>query len=220
MEDIHFLFDAIVAAYGKPNFPALRSLVLSFLSACYALKESIKQKSHHQTLQPILGAWWADRLKELDAKNELLHAFERYMNTEKHGGALAGQHATIDISPATLITSLIVREFPLQADPNTLHISAEGAFMTAYKDTPMERRFPVGVHEARYEVVVDNPPTSHLGKPIADLTLLMMLQIIKDYYANLLFAAVCLVEEGPKSSPAIAFEGDANMAVAQGQEKV
>ena len=161
MEDIHFLFDAVVQVYGNPNFPALRSLVLSFLSACYSLKESLKKKSQRPELKSTLGDWWTDRAEECDAKNELLHQFERYMNTEKHGGATAGQKSKISLEPTALMTTLIIREHPVQADPKTLQVSAEGAFMTAFKDTPMERRFPVGLHEARYELTVENPPGAH-----------------------------------------------------------
>lgn len=196
MEDVHYLFDAIVVAYGKPNFPALRALILSFLSACYALQESLEGKCNRPTLKSTLGNWWAERLKEMKSKGELLHVFERYMNSEKHDQPFMGAHA-IELSPTACMTELVVSHLPLNANPNSIQISAEGVFVTVYEGTPMERRFPVGVLEARYEVNVDNPPASHLGKPIHGLTLLMMIETIRDYYANLLFNATCLIGEGP-----------------------
>jgi hypothetical protein len=194
LEDIHFLFDAVSQAYGSPNFPAVRALILSFLSACYSLKESLKKKSQNQ-LSDKLSLWWKKREYELSSQNDLLHQFERFMNTEKHGGALAGQMSDIDLEATALITTLIVREFSGFADPKTLTISAEGAFMTAFAGTPMERRFPVGLHEAKYEITVSNAPQMHLGKSISGASLLQMLKIIRDYYANLVFDAKCLLAE-------------------------
>jgi hypothetical protein len=197
MEDIHFLFDAIVDAYGKPNFPALRSLIVSFMSACYALKESLKTKAKDAKLQPMLGIWWDARRREMDAPGELLHLFERYMHTEKHGGALARQISSMDLSPVAAISELVVTSFPPGADPGTLKLSSEGAFVIAHSGTPMERRLPVGVHQAKYEVVVNDPPTLHLGTPLLSLALPYLLQVIRDYYANLLFDAGHLIGEGP-----------------------
>jgi hypothetical protein len=212
MEDVHFLFDALIEAYGKPNFPAFRSLVLSFLSACYALKESLRTKSKNKAFKSALGSWWNDRARDLNRKNELLHSFEQFMNNEKHGGALANQHSKIYLSPRAYISELIITHAPVGVDISTLNISAEGAFAWAFRGSAMERRFPVGIHTARYEVSVDNPPSSHLGHSIAGASLLNMLQLIRDYYANLLFSAVSLLGEDHKL-PTIKFEGDANMGI-------
>lgn len=212
LEDIHFLFDAVSQSYGSPNFPAVRSLILSFLSACYSLKESMKKKCLNQ-LSQSLADWWKEHERDLSSKDELLHQFERFMNTEKHGGALAGQLSEIDLEATALVSGIIVREYPLFADPQTLHISAEGAFMTAFRGTPMERRYPVGLHEAKYEVTVSNPPQTHLGQIISGTSLLQMLQLIRDYYANLVFDARCLIGEDPTSQPAMSFTEDARMHV-------
>lgn len=195
LEDANFLLDAIVATYGTPNFPAVRALIHSFLAACYSLKESITNKCESPELSPTLGEWWGDQNKHLERKNELLKVFETFMHTEKHGGPIAGQHSSLQIRPRALIRSLRIKEYPLQVDINTLVVSAEGAFATGFKDTPFERRFPVGVHHANYEIIVINAPTRHLGRDITGASLLDMLSLINKYYSILLFEARRLTGE-------------------------
>ena len=199
LEDLQFIFDSVVSHYGKPNFPATRAIVLSFLSSCYSLRESLKIKIKKLN-NDELSAWWKDRQKELSKKGELLFSFEQLMNNEKHGGPLANQHSNIFLIPQAYKSGLIVTNHPIDADPRTLHDSAEGAFMIAYIGTPKERRFPVGLHEARYEVIVENTPTKHLGIELNNKSMLGLLSLIKDYYENLVFKAELIIGERKKQS--------------------
>lgn len=137
---------------------------------------------------PVLGEWWQARRKEIYAKNELLHSFSVYMNTEKHGGAVARQHSGLEISAVAIVSELKLDRLPLNASPETLEISAEGMFVTVDLGTPLQRRVPVGVHNAKYEIVLHNAPDKHLGAPFSG-TFLTSLRAIRDYYAQLLFEA-------------------------------
>jgi|AntRauTorckE5430_2_1112549.scaffolds.fasta_scaffold11436_2 hypothetical protein len=213
LEDLQFIFDSVLSHYGKPNFPAARAIILSYLSSCYSLRESLKTKI--KKLDNFdLSSWWIDRQKELSKKGELLFSFEQLMNNEKHGGPLANQHSVISLVPRAYKSGLVVISHPIDADPRTLHNSAEGAFMTAYAGTPKERRFPVGLHEARYEIIVENPPNKHLGVELTDNSLLGLLSLIKDYYENLVFESELIIgERKNNSSPAILFDGNASMSV-------
>ena len=111
------------------------------------------------------------------------------MNTEKHGGASAGQLSSIRLEAVSYITTLIVTHHHPHANPQSMTISSEGAFMTAYQNTPMERRFPVGIHEAVYEIKVTGSPNKHLGQDINGASLLEQLSLIRNYYQQLLFDA-------------------------------
>jgi len=203
LEDMYFLLDAIVELYGSPNFPALRSLALSFLSAAYALRESLKAKAESKRYQGILGAWWKQRKTELDAKNGLLHSLERFMNAEKHGGK---HHSPVDLVPNSELMSLVIEELPPNADPSTLTISDEGAFAFIDLHTPRERRVSIGIHEARYEIALQSAPQQHLGQPILGASFLELLQMVMEYYALLVFDARQLVGDLPPATPAT-FQG-------------
>ncbi len=72
----------------------------------------------------------------------------------------------------------------------------------------------MGIHEAKYEITVLNPPKTHLGKTISGALLLQMLQLIRDYYANLLFEArYCIGEGHSPQSAGVNFTEDASMRV-------
>lgn len=214
LEDMHFTFDALVESYGRPNFPATRSLALSFLSSCYSLKESLSKKVKNTTLKSKLENWWKQKKAEQDSRNEMLSEFHIFMNTEKHGGAASGQVSKIKFEPQSFMTSLIIVNHHPHADPKTMRLSAEGAFMTAYANTPNERRFPVGIHEARYEIKVANAPKSHLGQNIENATFLEMMALIRNYYMQLLFEAEMeLGERNLANTPSINFSGTQFMEV-------
>lgn len=198
LEDIHFIFDVLEDIYGLPNFPAVKALTLSFLSACYSLKGSLDTIITKTSLNEKLGKWWADRRKEQDKKGELLMSFNIFMNNEKHGGALSGQIAPIDIEPNSQIKSLIIQAYHPASDLQSLYLSAEGAFTLAFPNSPKERRFPVGIHEAIYEVHVISPPSKHLGIDITGISFFEMMKLIKKYYEDILFEAEQLIGERPK----------------------
>lgn len=187
MEDIHFLFDGIVSFYGNPNFPTLRSMILSFLSACYSLRKSFETKVK---IMPELLDWWDTKKIELDNKSELLKQFEVFMNNEKHGGPMSRQFSKIELRPACRMTSFSITHFPSIADPSSIILSAEGAFAIAFKGTHMERRVPVGMHDAQYEVIIENPPKYHLGELIEGQSVLTILSHVREYYAKLVFEAL------------------------------
>lgn len=214
LEDIHFIFDSLLSSYGKPNFPATRAIALSFLSACYSLKESLNKKIKGTSLKKELGKWWGERLKEQNMKKELLNSFHIFMNTEKHGGASAGQISEIELHPVAHMTGLIITNHHIHANPDTLEMSAQGAFMTAYENTPNERRFPVGIHDAVYEIRVKNAPKKHLGKEIENATFLDMMTLTRNYYMKILFEAESILgARNNNSSPAILFEGNTSMSI-------
>lgn len=214
LEDMHFIFDSLLSSYGKPNFPATRATALSFLSACYSIKESLNKKIKGTSLKTKLDKWWNERIKEQNLKNELLNSFHIYMNTEKHGGASAGQISEIELHPVAHMTGLIITNHHIHANPKTLEMSAQGAFMTAYENTINERRFPVGIHDAVYEIRVKNAPIKHLGKKIENATFLDMMTLIRNYYMNILFEAESILgERKNNSSPAIFFDNNASMSV-------
>ena len=216
LEDIHFVYDSLLSLYGRPNFPAIRAMTLSFLSACYSLKESMNKKINGTSLKEKLEDWWKLKLKEQSKRNDVLNSFHVFMNTEKHGGASTGQISDIVIEPVARMTSLIVTNHHIHADPKSLEMSAQGAFMTAYKNTPQERRFPVGLHEAVYEIRVKNAPKEHIGHNVQNATFLDFMTIIRNYYMSLLFEAETLIEERNNNSiPAMLFDGDASMHVQQ-----
>jgi hypothetical protein len=194
LEDMYFLLDAVDGMYGSPNFPALRSLTLSFLSAAYALRENLKRKAESVRHEGSLGGWWKLRKKELDEPNELLKSLEIFMNTEKHGGR---QRSKIDLVPAAQIGSLIIEQIPPNADVSTLTLSAEGAFAVIGLNTSRERRVPVGLHEARYEIQLQSLPDQHLGKSISATSFIETLHLVMEYYALLVFQARELLGEIP-----------------------
>ena len=106
------------------------------------------------------------------------------------------------------MTTLIVTHHHPHADPQTLTMSSEGAFMTAYKETPMERRFPVGIHEAKYEIRVSGAPKIHLNENIEGATFLDQMTMIRNYYMQVLFDAEKLVgSRQTGNNPAIQFSG-------------
>jgi hypothetical protein len=209
MEDIHCLFGALAATYGKPNFPVFRALLLSFLSACYSLKESIKKKANLPNSDTRFEHWWLERNKEISATGSLLQCYEQFMNNEKHGGANANQIPPLSIYSKAILTSFYVMNQPLGADLNSLELSEEGAFVTVDIGTPMERRVPIGIHEARYDVVVENPPSSHLNQPIIGLPFMSQMELIRNYYALLLFNAKNFFGEGVQNTPAMVFQDGA-----------
>lgn len=214
LEDIHFIYDSLLSLYGRPNFPATRAITLSFLSACYSLKESINKKIKRTSLKEKLDDWWKLKLKEQNNRNDVLNSFHVFMNTEKHGGASSGQISDIILEPVARMTSLIVHNHHIHADPKTLEMSAQGAFMTAYKNTTEERRFPVGIHEAVYEIRIKNAPKEHIGYNVENATFLDLMTIIRNYYMSLLFEAETIIgERNNNSNPAILFDGDASMHV-------
>jgi hypothetical protein len=216
MEDIHCLFEAMTLAYGKPNFPAFRALLLSFLSACYSLKESLKKKSQTFPAGCELAEWWKERAKEIAKREgELLQSYEQYMNTEKHGGAVAGQVAPLSIHSQALFSNLYVIALPTNAAMQTMQITEQGAFVTVDLGTYMERRVPVGIQDAKYEVVVGSPPVQHLGQSIVGLPFILQMSLIRDYYANLLFSAKTLIEGQGQCVPAIFFKDGASLSVEQ-----
>jgi hypothetical protein len=189
LEDIHFIFDALISSYGKPNFPATRSLIFSFLSACYSLKESFSKKIKASSFDKEFKDWWKIKWEEQNRRNELLKEYDIFMNTEKHGGSTVGQSSNIKLESVSYMSGLFVTSHHPHADPKTMIISSEGAFMTAYKDTPMERRFPVGIHDARYEIRVKGSPKSHLGQNIEGYTFLDQMTLIRNYYMQLIYDA-------------------------------
>jgi hypothetical protein len=208
LEDIHFIFDGLINSYGNPNFPATRSLVFSFLSACYSLKESLSKKIKSAYFEQEVKEWWNIRKAEQDERGSLLKEYDIFMNTEKHGGASAGQTSNIKLEPVAYMTSLIVTHHHPHADPQTMTMSSEGAFMTAYKETPMERRFPVGIHEAKYEIRVSGAPKTHLNENIEGSTFLDQMTLIRNYYMQVLFDAEKLAGVRKISNkPAIQFSG-------------
>jgi hypothetical protein len=180
LEDIHFIFDALIASYGKPNFPATRALVLSFLSACYSLKESLSKKIKPKYFESDFIDWWKIKKEQQNKKNELLKEYHVFMNTEKHGGAFSGQRSVIKLEPRSHLSGLKIENYHPHSDPRTMIISSEGAFMTAYSGTSMERRFPVGIHDAKYEIRVINAPEKHLGENIKGATFLDQMSLIKE----------------------------------------
>lgn len=194
LEDMYFLLDAVHGMYGSPNFPALRSLTLSFLSAAYALRESLKSKAQSVRHKDSLGDWWKLRKRELDEPNELLKTLEKFMNTEKHGGR---QRSKIDLVPTARMTSLIIEQMPPNADVSTLTLSAEGAFAIVGLNTSRERRVPVGIHEAEYEIHLQSVPDQHLGKSIAATSFMEILYLVMEYYAVLVFQARELLGDIP-----------------------
>lgn len=215
LEDMYFLLDAVVGMYGSPNFPALRSLTLSFLSAAYALRENLQSKAESAPYKDSLGEWWKQRKKELDNRSGLLKSLEQFMNAEKHGGK---QHSPIGLVPDCLMVTLLVERMPLNTDPSTLTISAEGAFAVVNLHTPWERRVPVGIHEAKYEITLQSAPQQHLGRSIAGASFLQSLSMVMEYYALLVFEARRLLGDLPvSSSPAIKFEAGAHLKVADKQ---
>jgi hypothetical protein len=216
LEDMRFLLDAVVGMYGSPNFPAIRSLTLSFLSAAYALRESLNGKSKSSPHKDNLEDWWKQREKELDERGGLLKSLERFMNAEKHGGT---QQSPIDLVASSAMVSLSIERMPLNADLSTLTISAEGAFAVVDLNTPWERRVPVGIHEAKYEITFQSAPQKHLGHSIEGASFLQSLTMIMEYYALLVFNARRLLGDLPISSsaPAIQFEADAHLKAADQQ---
>jgi hypothetical protein len=212
LEDIHFIFDALVSFHGNPNFPALRALTLSFLSACYALKESMKNMCESEEYKGELGSWWKKRSKEMEAKGQLLKAFERFMNTEKHGGSIAHQHSLLDIVPHALVNNLVVTSVPVGASIKTLQLSAQGAFVYMFVGTPLERRVPVGIQDALYEIVVENPPQKHLGYSIEGTSFLQMIKLIRNYYAQLIFDAEVIIGERTSRKSSIEFSAEQNLS--------
>jgi len=77
-----------------------------------------------------------------------------------------------------------------------------------------ERRFPVGIHEAKYEIRVVNAPKRHLGIDIENPTFLDLLTLIRNYYMQLLFDAEKeLGERNQGNMPAIKFTGSQNFKV-------
>ena len=214
LEDVHFIFDALIANYGRPNFPATRSLILSFLSGCYYLKESLHKKITTSDFDVEFKNWWSLKKKEQDLKKELLFEYHVFMNTEKHGGASAGQLSSIRLEAVSYITTLIVTHHHPHANPQSMTISSEGAFMTAYQNTPMERRFPVGIHEAVYEIKVTGSPNKHLGQDINGASLLEQLSLIRNYYQQLLFDAETKIGyRNTQQIPSINFSGTQFMTV-------
>lgn len=208
LEDIHFIFDALVSSYGKPNFPATRSLVLSFLSACYSLKESLNKKIKAAEFEVRVEKWWKDKKSEQDQRGALLKEYDIFMNTEKHGGQSSGQVSSIKLEPIAFMTSLMVSHHHPHADPKSWTMSSEGAFMTSYKDTPRERRFPVGIHEAKYEIRVLNAPKTHLKENIEGATFLDQMTLIRNYYMQIVFDAEIITGfRKDNGSPAILFSG-------------
>lgn len=208
IEDIHFIYDALVSSYGNPNFPATRSLTFSFLSSCYSLKESLTKKIKASNFDQTFKQWWNIKKAEQDKRSELLKEYDIFMNTEKHGGLSSGQIAKIKLEPIAHMSTLIVTGHQIHADPKTLIMSSEGAFMTSYKDTPMERRFPVGIHEAKYEIKVIGSPLKHLGQDINGSTFLEQMTLIRNYYMQLVYDAEYRIGDKNKSSfPSIEFNG-------------
>lgn len=214
LEDMYFLLDAIVGMYGSPNFPAIRSLTLSFLSAAYALRESLTSKAESAPYRDSLLDWWKQRRNELKVRSGLLHSLEQFMHSEKHGGK---HHSPIDLIPNAAITAFAVDRMPLNADPSTLTISDEGAFAFINLNSPRERRVPVGSHEAIYEVTFQSAPQQHLGQSISGASFLELLTMVMEYYAHLVFTARQLVGDLPSSGPVVHFEGNKNLGVGSSQ---
>jgi hypothetical protein len=95
----------------------------------------------------------------------------------------------------------------------TMQITEQGAFVTVDLGTPMERRVPVGIQDAKYEVVVVSPPEKHLGQSIAGLPFILQMSLIRDYYAKLLFSARTLIEGQGQGVTAILFKDGASLGV-------
>ena len=200
LEDIHFIFDTLLQSINSPNFPTTRALTLSFLSACYSLKESLYKKIKKPNLNNSLGYWSNCKKKEQETKNELLQGFHQFMNTEKHGGFLGGQKSEIKITPHLLSSGgAINKDIPDYFRPYNLTMSSEGQLINAFLNTPYERRFPIGyIYNSKYEIKVDNAPKKHLDKSIENATFLEMMTLIMNYYMQLVFDAE--VELGEKSN--------------------
>jgi hypothetical protein len=96
-----------------------------------------------------------------------------------------------------------------------MQITEQGAFVTVDLGTCMERRVPVGIQDAKYEVVVGSPPVQHLGQSIVGLPFILQMSLIRDYYANLLFSAKTLIEGQGQCVPAIFFKDGASLSVEQ-----
>jgi hypothetical protein len=206
MEDIYCLFDAILQNYGKPNFPATRSLILSMLSACYALKLNLRDKL--KNLEQL------DRSKQLIKiieNDSLIKKFENFMNMEKHGNK--DFKNPIILFPEAIVSSLIVTQIPLGANINTMISSSEGTFVTLNQGNMFERRFPVGLQDARYEITVINPPEIHDGRSIKGFPLLAMLELIVSFYAKILFEIRRDFDKDFVSNMAFHFSGDQNMTL-------
>jgi hypothetical protein len=109
---------------------------------------------------------------------------------------------------------------PINSSLDTLELTEQGAFVTVDIGTHMERRLPVGIHEARYDIEVENPPTQHLGQPIAGVPFMFQMSLIRDYYAKLLFSARTIVGEVPQDTPAMLFADGASMSVTPTQSEV
>lgn len=191
LEEIQLLFDELELCYGRPNFPLTRLLVIGILSACYALTQNVDKKIKKFPTSNRISQWWKGKYTELTKRSELINSFHIYMNSDKHSSS----KSAIKLIPLSKLQSLVITHKHPDADPDTLVINAEGAFMTAYIGTPKERRFHVGHHRAIYGVAVMNAPKFHLGKNIEGFSLLQMMDLIVKYHMDLLFEAEVYVGE-------------------------
>lgn len=180
LEEAQLIRDGLDQFDKHPNYPAYHALFFGFLSATYAIKESVRKVCSR--ISPDAKLWWNTRFNELRS-DQLLSFFYDLNNSDKHS------IATPLLRPRTKFYGY------KGAALAGLVFSSEGIFVVTNRDTPQERRVFFEGAEAEFEVYLDLKELIHKGKDVSALSLKQQLDFVLEFYEELVYEARCTFDK-------------------------
>ena len=157
-----------------PNFPAYRATFYGVLVSIFGIKEALRYAC--EKYSPDALEWWYLKYKEIE-KDQLLKLFIDLHNEDKHKLYLKFLRPTMNLY-----------SFKSNTDVPDI-ISGEGVFSIVNRGTKFERRKFFDGAEAEFSCYLNIKSIKHMGKEVGNLTLKEQIDLVLDYYRDIIWEA-------------------------------
>lgn len=206
LEETQYIFSELKNSYGVKPFQFQKSFILSFAYSCYTIKETIRFLSSkkikgviNENTSTEQEKWWQDKWSnEIDVDDTILKYFYEFHNSTKHSTTMFLMPKATYFYPNGSGLEFTENQF-LQTEDGKILIGAEGYFeIDKCQTIPSRTHMPdynmlkirYGITGVMFDYEFLGLPNKHLGKSITFSNSLEIIELIFDYYKNLILEVI------------------------------